>query len=117
MLFSAEFTACDSSADISPFFQGALDKCRLFVDDQNRLGIVPAEADIGDVVCALVTAIKLCVLRARSDRGWVLVCGECYMPRLSFLPNHVLDLEELAQETFVGGASMKIGAVESFEIW
>lgn len=108
-----------SVSDISPFFENALHNCRLFADDNSYLGLAPLEVEIGDVVCTLFSAKKLCILRARPRGGWTLVCGECYMPPISF-PSYSDDVEEWEDEvrteidTYFG---VELGDTETFMIW
>jgi len=60
------------------FVEGAMRNCRLFLDENNHLGLAPREAAVGDAICVIEGACDPCILRERPQGDWFLVSGECY---------------------------------------
>lgn len=63
---------------MAPPYVRALHGCRIYLDDFGDTGIAPAEVSVGHLICSLVSAVKLAILRPRSDQPYTLVSGECY---------------------------------------
>lgn len=60
-------------------FRSAMENCRLFLTKNDEIGIAPARAHEGDVVCLIKGAISPCLLRQVSEKHWSLVSGDCYL--------------------------------------
>ncbi|KAF2109656.1 hypothetical protein BDV96DRAFT_604546 [Lophiotrema nucula] len=73
--------ASGSSSELK-LYEAAMDGYRLVLDDCNHLGVAPQETEVGDKIVFILGAPKFCVLRQRTEGGWILISGECYLPTL-----------------------------------
>ena len=62
-------------------FRLAMESCRLFVTEDDTIGIDPQNAQAGDVVCIIKGAYAPCILRQTARDQWSLVSGDCYLCR------------------------------------
>ena len=62
-------------------FRLAMESCRLFVTEDDTIGIAPQNAQAGDVVCIVKGAYAPCILRQTARDQWSLVSGDCYLCR------------------------------------
>jgi hypothetical protein len=92
----------------------ALHDCRLFLNEDNKLGLAPFEAAVGDVVCMIRGAVEPCILRERPQGDWSLVSGECYI--LGIYPGNS---EPDKLETYISSLEgiLTFGGEENFTIW
>jgi hypothetical protein len=58
-----------------------MENCRLFVTEDDTIGIAPQNAQAGDVVCIIKGAYAPCILRQTARDQWSLVSGDCYLCR------------------------------------
>lgn len=62
-------------------FREAIENCRLFVTEDDTIGIAPRNSQAGDVVCIVKGAYAPCILRQIAKDQWSLVSGDCYLGR------------------------------------
>jgi hypothetical protein len=62
-------------------FRLAMESCRLFITEDDTIGIAPQNAQAGDVVCIVKGAYAPCILRQIARDQWSLVSGDCYLCR------------------------------------
>jgi len=70
-------------------FKIAMENCRLFVAEDDIIGIAPQNAQEGDVVCIVKGAFAPCILRHIDRDQWCLVSGDCHLCGHNFPMNYI----------------------------
>lgn len=104
-----------SAGDHLELYTHYVERCRLFHDSFDQIGLAPAEVMIGDVVCAISGAFNICIFRPRPCGGYTLISGDCVTTRVNW------DHEELLRDGLLQEFITKLGAehmvVESFKLY
>jgi len=67
------------SPETIEYFRMGMDNCRIFVTQDDEIGIAPHNAREGDVVCVVKGAFAPCILRQIAQDHWSLISGDCYL--------------------------------------
>lgn len=87
-------------ADTTQRFFDAMQECRIFVAENESIGIAPKGAQSGDSICIVKGAFAPCIVRPIIDNQWLLISGDCFLwrhrfPRVSDWPKDDFDKEDL----------------------
>ncbi|RDW74867.1 hypothetical protein BP6252_06009 [Coleophoma cylindrospora] len=92
-------------AECVNLFRSRMEQCKLFLTDNDLIGITSAGARNGDVVFLLQGAWHPCLLRRDTGDEWRLVSGDCYLD--GSLPDSFEDLQERLGECVAGGTPLE----------